>query len=145
MAHNSHRTARRVTNSLSTRPSDWGDPVSLDYLGVGGRLARSILRAPASSSVTEVTLRVYQGDYDISTNPGNVPDEDVVWEKTTIAVSGSATAADSDIDIADTAPGAVYDILPFAETSALWCAIKGTAGSATQDDIQWTLAAVDVG
>lgn len=135
--------------------TDWSTPESLLGLGDTGKLVRSVLRAPAASTITKVDLLVFRGKHvsDIASDnldPATVPDEDRVLYRTGIVVAGSATAADDDYNIGAATGGALWDAsgnvkyLPDdPNVEGLWLTVKGTAGN-TQANVTVAMVAEDV-
>lgn len=119
--------------TITVPEDDWSTPVQVTDLARSGLLARVLVRFPASSTVTEATIRVYAGDYDATTDPAAVPDEDIFYEATAIAVTGSALVADYDYNVRDAVGGAPYALRRHDET--MWVALEGTAGSAPDDAV----------
>jgi hypothetical protein len=148
VAHNSQAVVRQRTYTVTVPHNAWSARFALDYFAKGGRFARSVLRAPAGSTVTAVTLLIYRGT---QTNPALVLDENKVFERAGIVVAGHATDADDDYNILLNHDGAPYDIEDLLASTAaagadsrLWGAILGTAGAAPMAGVQWSLTAVDV-
>lgn len=130
MAHNSKPQGRR------DKKTDVSVPAATDFvtwkltrLGLTGKITRIVVRAPASSNWTAGELKVFQGSgYDTDTEIDDVPDEDVIVELTGMTISGHATDADEDENIALAKESAVFDVR--ASDEDLWCGIKATTGTA---------------
>lgn len=129
---------------------DWSTPQRVT-VGRSGRLVRSAFRAPATSTVTEVDIMVWQGNYATvngpsytctTTDPADVPQEDVLLHITGVAVTGSATALDDDTVLSDVANAGVLDVRDYAQSC--WVAVKSVAASAPQLGAVLRLEFVDV-
>lgn len=157
---NRHRRTRRekhiidlVATTGGPASNGWCAPIQLTKLGASGLLSRSCFRGPASSTVTQVDIKVWQGQYDATQDPDLVPDEDTVFYRTGIVVAGSATVADDDYNILANTSGAGWDLRTFSgdyentggsrpDSPTLWCSVKTVTGTA-DTDAAWTLFAVD--
>lgn len=108
MAHNTHRAPQRQKWTFEApAQGSWSTPARVDMSS--GLLARSVLRAPPSSTVTVMDIRVWHGTgYNESTDPAAVPEEDIVYSRTAISTAGSATAADDDYNILLNKDGAPF-------------------------------------
>ena len=158
MAHNSNRRSvrQKFTVDLVTQ-GNWSTPQRV-HMGESGRLSRSVLRAPASSTVTAVDIMVWQGDATYYSNgplgPGEEPvsnvtvadttvtGEDRVFYRTGITVSGHATTADDDYNILDQVTGAGFD--QRSKADFVWVSIKSVTASGAQAGAVLVLEAVDV-
>jgi len=126
MAHNSNRRVRQSKHTVTVTAGAWSTPEPVLDLEKSGILARLVVRGDAGATVNGMTLVIYAGEYDASTNPATVPDEDIVLKVTGITVAGSATAADEDINILQLRSGAAYTIVE--PGTSMWLSILGTAG-----------------
>jgi hypothetical protein len=123
--------------------SDWAIPQRITNLGSRGKLSRVVIRGPVTSTVTEISIKIWQGSgYDATTVPSNVPDEDAIYNRTLIVIAGSATVADDDYDILGTHSGAPYNILESDED--MWISMESTASTAADTDFVVSVEAVGV-
>lgn len=147
MAHNSsNRSKRHLENVDLAASGSWSSIFEVEGVRYG-RIGRSVFRAPASSTVTQVDLLVFRADVDASgspvdasgtaiTDPDTVPYEDRVFYRTAITVAGNAVTADDDYNLlANGVEGALFDV---ADDSRLFAAVKSTAGTA-QAGAKWAL------
>jgi hypothetical protein len=142
---NTRRSRReKVTIDVVGIGPAWTTPVKVERLGESGLLARGVVRgvgAWATGGIAAAEVKVWYGSgYSTSTDPALVPDEDVAWHETAIAVVGSATAADLDKDLLALHRGAMFDIRQSDEE--MWLAFY--ADSAVVDEsVVISLEAVD--
>lgn len=119
----------------------WSAPYVLTRLRQSGRISKTTLRAPASSTVTKVDLLIYSGsDYDVTTDPALVPDEDIIIDRFDIAVVGDAVVADDLYDWLKNHNGVPYD---GSEDQLLWVAIKSVTASGPMAGAVLCVTAVD--
>lgn len=128
----------------SPAQGSWSTPQQVT-IGRSARVARVALRAPASSAVTAAEIMLFQGDYLASdgtcteTNPGStVPGENRVVHITSISVTGSATALDSDNALSH---AAVIDV---RGEDTCWLSLKAVTASGTQAGVKVVVEFVDV-
>lgn len=119
--------------------SDWSIPQRVTSLKQTGRISKFILRAPASSAITEVDAMVFAGNYGTGTDPGTVPDEDRVYDETAIPVVGNALTADLVRDVLGLG-GGDYDTTPNVDD--MYVSLKGTVGN-EQGGVRVVLFAID--
>lgn len=130
MAGNSTRRGRRQKLSVNvpTGVGNWSTPLKLDQLGASGLLSRLVLRAQSGSTLVAVDILIYYGaDYDATTDPDTVPDEDRAYDETAIAITGSGTVADADRNLLALYAGIVYDVR--GQDDTLWLAIENSNGA----------------
>ncbi len=111
-------------------------------LGISGRVLRGVVRMDAAGNATSCDYRLLHGaDHSgvVSTpaNAANVPDERVAAESTAIALAGSATTADEDLNYALDTDGAPYDISPNGASGVL--AVRFIAGAVGNTTLTVTL------
>lgn len=130
---------RREKLTVTVPDTGWSEPQRA-VLGAGGSLTRSVLRAPAGSTITEVNLLVWMGPPELPSgfDPSTVPQEDRVLDRRGVAVVGHAVDADDDFYLGSVGPDSPFDT-PFGHSS-LWCAIQRVAGT-EQAGVVWALTA----
>jgi hypothetical protein len=93
----------------------------------------------SGGTATDCDVRLINGAYTSAiSDPATVPDEDVAYSSTSIVLSGSATAADEDINVELDTGGAYYSIVGSA-TDRILLALKFTAGAVGNSEIGVTL------
>jgi len=153
MSNRIRRTLRNAVDLDLAVQGSWSTPVELTLLGNSGLISRATFRGPPSSTVTSVDVRVYQGQYDDTTDPATVPDNDIVLDWQGIVVAGHASTNDEEKNVLKEREGAAYDLatLPPGGTlrgaggarATLWVAVKSVVASAADEDAEVYFEAID--
>ncbi len=110
MRSNSHR--KQGASVAQAADTDWR-AIELPLLGMSGILAHVSYRLGAGGVAGDLEVKVIDGAYDPTTITSAqlalVPDEDVVFHESSIALSPSATVAAKTNIIASVNEAAVYD------------------------------------